>query len=918
MDNLSVALEVLDDYNSTENIICKDLCQPATYIRDLYGNVTILHYNIRSLKAHFDELCLNIDTLNEKTDISVIILSETWILDDISHYTIKGYSSYYNEASYNKCDVTVIVGDINIDILDENTLTMNAIAYTNMLAKNSFIPQVTVPTRVERHSATTIDHISTYVNTNTSRKNEIKFQTFVIENSLSDHYPLLYNMQFKNKVNSNDIANKTTYSKLNEDIFVTKLNSINWDSVYQTNSAQVATDLLYKYFSDAVAKSVTTVEVNNKKTKIKPWMTAGILTSIRKRDLLKKKCIAHRNNETINQEYRSYRNTLANLIKVTKSNYYINKLSTLQNNYKKTWNIINEISNCSKAEKKQINQISLDGAMILNPEEIASSFNNFFINIADELTTNIPDNSESNIARKQNIHSLFLQPVDCVEIENMISDLKAASSPGKDNLSARTIKLAKHIVSKPLTHIINLIFESALIPTQFKESVVIPIHKSGRKDKMTNYRPISLLNNFAKIFEKCLNKRIWHFLDKHKIISQNQFGFRKNISTEHCIENFTSQILSSFDLNKKTLVTFLDLKKAFDTVSHPKLLSKLEDIGFRGNVLNLCNSYLSGRQQQVRISDIYSTAITLKCGIPQGTILGPILFLIFINDMLNYDQCKILSYADDTVLICESDSWLAVHGQAQKAINDIKAWLHENKLCLNISKTKFMCFSPTRASAAQNVQPLKINNITEEIEQTHIIKYLGLFVDENLKWTAHIENLAKRLKKLTHRFSTLRNILNKKLIIIVYRSLLESLLNYGIIVWGSAYNTLLRKIQISQNFILRAIFNISSRQSVKHIYQSNEILDVKGLYINATVKLIHKKNDLDKICHSYKTRGCEKGLVKYNRYHKTISQKNVYYNGIKLYNKIPEEYKLLPPRKFKNKLKEYIIKNLNSLISYIS
>nr|CAH7745581.1 unnamed protein product [Callosobruchus chinensis] len=389
MDNLSVALEVLDDYNSTENIICKDLCQPATYIRDLYGNVTILHYNIRSLKAHFDELCLNIDTLNEKTDISVIILSEIWILDDISHYTIKGYSSYYNEASYNKCDVTVFVGDINIDILDENTLRMNATAYTNMLAKNSFIPQVTVPTRVERHSATTIDHISTYVNTNTSRKNEIKFQTFVIENSLSDHYPLLYNMQFKNKVNSNDIANKTTYSKLNEDIFVTKLNSINWDSVYQTNSAQVATDLLYKYFSDAVAKSVTTVEVNNKKTKIKPWMTAGILTSIRKRDLLKKKCIAHRNNEMINQEYRSYRNTLANLIKVTKSNYYINKLSTLQNNYKKTWNIINEISNCSKAEKKQINQISLDGAMILNPEEIACSFNNFFINIADELTTKI-------------------------------------------------------------------------------------------------------------------------------------------------------------------------------------------------------------------------------------------------------------------------------------------------------------------------------------------------------------------------------------------------------------------------------------------------------------------------------------------------------------------------------------------------
>nr|CAI5869050.1 unnamed protein product [Callosobruchus analis] len=162
-------------------------------------------------------------------------------------------------------------------------------------------------------------------------------------------------------------------------------------------------------------------------------MTAGILTSIRKRDLLKKKCIANRNNEIINQEYRTYRNTLTSLIKVTKNNYYINKLNTSQNNYKKTWNIINEISNGNNAEKKQINQISLDGTMILNPEEIASSFNKFFINIADELTSNIPHSTDSSIPRQKNIHSFYLQPSDCIEVENIISDLKVASSPGMTN-----------------------------------------------------------------------------------------------------------------------------------------------------------------------------------------------------------------------------------------------------------------------------------------------------------------------------------------------------------------------------------------------------------------------------------------------------------------------------------------------------
>nr|CAI5847412.1 unnamed protein product [Callosobruchus analis] len=313
-------------------IIVPKISYVKIYLNLLHtSNVTILHYNIRSLKAHFDELALNIDTLNEKTVISIIILSETWILDDISHYTIKGYSSYYNEACYNKCNVTVIVGDINIDIFDGNTLTVNATAYTNMLAKNAFIPQVTVPTRVERYSATTIDHISTYKNINASQKSEIQFQTFIIENNLSDHYPLLYNMQFKNKISSNDTTDKTTHLKLNEEILVTNINSSNWDSICQTNNAQVTTDLFYKYFLDAVSLSMTTVEVNNKKTKIKPWMTAGILTLIRKRDLLKKKCIANRNNELINQEYRTYRNTLTSLIKVTKNNYYINKLNTSQN-----------------------------------------------------------------------------------------------------------------------------------------------------------------------------------------------------------------------------------------------------------------------------------------------------------------------------------------------------------------------------------------------------------------------------------------------------------------------------------------------------------------------------------------------------------------------------------------------------------
>lgn len=190
---------------------------------------------------------------------------------------------------------------------------------------------------------------------------------------------------------------------------------------------------------------------------------------------------------------------------------------------------------------------------------------------------------------------MFLKPTDHLEIEEIIGSLRNDSSPGKDKIAIKTLKSIKNVISKPLAYIINLIFETSLVPTQFKESIVIPIFKDGNKMEMTNYRPISLLNGLSKIFEKSINKRLTSFLNEHKIISNCQFGFQKGISTEQPLQILIENILSNFNSNKKTIGIFLDLQKAFDTVNHSRLLEKLNNIGIRGKICSLFKSYLTER-----------------------------------------------------------------------------------------------------------------------------------------------------------------------------------------------------------------------------------------------------------------------------------------------------------------------------------
>ena len=369
------------------------------------------------------------------------------------------------------------------------------------------------------------------------------------------------------------------------------------------------------------------------------------------------------------------------------------------------------------------------------------------------------------------------------EVRTVILDLKN-SAAGWDNFPTFVAKKCIDGYLTPLTKIINKSISQGIFPSELKLARVIPIFKSNDKQNVSNYRQISILTFFSKVFEKILHNNIYKFMERNKIINENQFGFCKGHGTQHAIISLIDKIGKSVDRGVIGINMFLDLKKAFDTVSHSILIRKLSAYGIRGNLLKLCKSYLTDRYQYVVYNGAKSERKIVKCGVPQGSILGPLFFLVYMNDIFNVsDFLYNILYADDTCLYLAGSDLCALINLMNTESKLILHWLKANRLTLNTSKTFFMVFHRGKRKCLGDMG-LYIDGI--EIKETPTMKYLGVIIDAKLNWVSHITYVKNKIAKGIGIIKKARPFLNKSSLSNLYYTFIYPYLIYCVEVWGSA------------------------------------------------------------------------------------------------------------------------------------
>ena len=540
-------------------------------------------------------------------------------------------------------------------------------------------------TRVTMATSSLIDHIVTNAPEKIS-------DSGVIHTGISDHSLVFAIRKISVIGKQENILETRNMKNFNEEKFIEDLLKQPWEHIYFSAEVPNAMwEIWKKIFLDVLDKHAPLQHKKIRSIKA-PWITNDIKNLMNTRDRFKRKAILT-NNENDWLNFRTTRNKINIKLRNAKKDYYSSKIAGQKFNPKKASKSIN--SWLGRQNKPTVvNELTVGNNKLTCPEDIAEGFNEYFSNIGPDLSSRIDSsnyNFETYIKNDKSEFAAF-QPVTVSQISHFSHGLSGNKATGIDKISCKIIKLAAPVIADSLTLIFNQAITLSSFPDEWKIATeVVPLYKNGQRSIPGNYRPISVLPAISEIMERILHDQLYNYLTKFDLFSDTQFGFREFHSTAGASLDCTNEWYINLDRKMFNLVVLIDLKKAFDTVDHQILLSKLELYGIKGQAINLLKSYLTNRRQRCQIRNSFSSERLIKCGVPQGSILGPLLFLLYINDLPHcLSKTKPRLFADDTNLTASANSMTDLEAAVNSDLENLRKWLIANKLSLNVAKTEFI------------------------------------------------------------------------------------------------------------------------------------------------------------------------------------------------------------------------------------
>ena len=591
--------------------------------------------------------------------------------------------------------------------------------------------------------------------------------------------------------------------------------------------------------------------------------------------------------------YNRYR-TLCDIVKTeifnNKRKYFKWYFNSNMDNSKKIWKGINEIVNNKFSKDNDEIYLDDDGNIITDQKIVANKFNKFYTSVADNLVRKLgnPSTKFQDYLRNPNKHTIFLNETDPGEVATLIHKLDITKSGDIYGVNARLMKDAGPSIATNLSVIFNLCLQSGIFPQTLKTAKVIPIYKSESKMLASNYRPISLLPIIGKLFEKIIFKRLTSFIQKYDILFKRQYGFQTGKSTEHAHIDLQNAILTSLEKKETPCCLLLDFAKAFDTVNHSTLLYKLNHYGIRGNALQLIESYLTDREQCVQINNVTSDFETIKHEVPQGSILGPLLFLLYINDIAESSHLlDFYLFADDTAIFLSDNDSKKLENTLNTELKKVSDWLVANKLTLNVKKSNVLLF---RQGNKQPPPPINIIINGLAVDEKESAKYLGIIMDNKLSFKQHIEHVKAKLVKGCAILNMVKHYVPKHILINTYNAHIQPHIDYGLTVWGYTHKTHILPVERQQRKAVR-IMNFMKKQDDPYpFFKTDNILRIDQNVKLSSAKLLWKTSNklVPPTIHSlFNSRNKNCFHVPYRRI--DLTQNCLSYKGTQSWNRIPQK-----------------------------